>query len=176
MAKGFLLGFLAALILLAIGGYLFIVNGMLPSGQDVPPSRLETWAARTSLEAAVTREAAALGSPVKPSAENLETGVAIYRTHCQSCHGGPDAVASPAARGLNPAPPQLAKHGVEDDPEGVIYWKIAHGIRFTGMPAFGTSLEKSELWKIALFLKRMDALPPAPRQAWIEGKPGGGPR
>ena len=176
MAKGFLSGFFAALILLAIGGYLFILNGMLPAGQDVPPGRLERWATRTSLLASVTREAATLSSPLEPDDQNLATDVVLYRTHCQSCHGGPDAVASAAARGLHPAPPQFAKDGVEDDPEGVIYWKIVHGIRFTGMPAFGRSLEKSDQWKIALFLKRMNALPPAPRQAWIGGTPGGGPR
>ena len=167
MLKGLLSGFLAALIVLAIGGYLFILNGMLPAGQDVPPRRLEKWAARTSLLATVTREAAALSSPLEPNDENLATGVALYRNHCQTCHGGPDAVASAVAKGLNPPAPQFARDGVEDDPEGVTYWKIAHGIRFTGMPAFGKSVEKSDLWKIALFLKRMNALPPVPRQAWI---------
>ena len=78
-------------------------------------------------------------------------------------------MASAAAKGLSPAPPQLARDGVEDDPEGVIYWKIAHGIRFTGMPAFGKSLAQPDIWKVTLFLKQMNALPPAPRQAWLDG-------
>jgi hypothetical protein len=33
-------------------------------------------------------------------------------------------------------PPQLATHGSEDDPEGISFWKIKHGIRLTGMPSF----------------------------------------
>ena len=51
-------------------------------------------------------------------------------------------------------PPQLARDGVEDDPEGTIYWKIAHGIRFTGMPAFRQTLSDREIWQMALFAKR----------------------
>ena len=150
MVKGFVFGLLFVLVLLAIGGYLFISRGMLPAGQDVTPSPLETWAARTSLRAAVAREAGLLKSPVQPTDENLTAGIALYRAHCQVCHGGPNAVASAAAKGLSPAPPQLARDGVEDDPEGVIYWKIAHGIRFTGMPAFGKSLAQPDIWKVTL--------------------------
>jgi mono/diheme cytochrome c family protein len=176
VAKGFVFGLLIVLILLGVGAYLFISKGMLPAGQDVAPSQLERWAARTSLRAAVTREASALSSPVQASDENLAAGIALYRTHCQVCHGGPDAIASSIAKGLSPAAPQLAKNGVEDDPEGVIYWKIAHGIRFTGMPSFGKSLDQRNLWNIALFLKHMNALPPAPRQAWIDERQAVTPR
>ena len=45
--------------------------------------------------------------------------------------------------GLYQKPPQLAKDGVEDDPDGVTYWKIAHGIRLTGMPAFGVDAQRA---------------------------------
>jgi thiosulfate dehydrogenase len=170
VAKGFLLGLLTALILLAIGGYLFVSTGALPAGQDAAPSRLEKWAAHTSLRATMKREAGALSSPLQPNDENLTAGIALYRTHCQVCHGGADAMASSIAKGLSPDAPQLAKHGVEDDPEGVIYWKVAHGIRFTGMPSFGKSLDERDLWKVTLFLKHMAALPPSARQAWLGAK------
>lgn len=36
---------------------------------------------------------------------------------------------SPFAKGLHPHPPQFATHGVDDDPEGVSFWQIKHGIR-----------------------------------------------
>ena len=175
MARGFVLGVLTTLVLLAAGAYFFVTAGALPTGQDVAPSRLETWAARTSLRATVGKESKTLHSPLPPNDENLIAGIALYRSHCEVCHGGPEGVASAIAKGLSPDGPQLAKHGVEDDPEGVIYWKVAHGIRFTGMPAFGKSLDERDLWKLALFLKRMDALPPAAQQAWLGTKPESAP-
>jgi thiosulfate dehydrogenase len=168
MGKGFVLGFLAAVTALVGSGYFFVTSGALPAGQDSKPGGLETWAARTSLRATMRREARGLVSPLQPTDENLTTGVALYRAHCQVCHGGPDGALSKIASGLTPRPPQLAKHGVEDDPEGTIYWKVAHGIRFTGMPAFGETLSTREMWQVALFTKHMDSLPPAAQRAWLE--------
>ena len=171
MVKGFILGIVVSIAVAIAGAYLFVSRGMLPAGQDVKPGALEKWAAKTSLRATMRREAQELKSPIPPTNENLAAGVALYVAHCQVCHGGPDGVASPVAKGLSPDAPQLAKHGVEDDPEGTIYWKIAHGIRFTGMPAFRPSLSDQEIWQMALFAKQMDKLPPGLRQAWAAGKP-----
>ena len=84
------------------------------------------------------------------------------------CHGTAkgDPSASPVAKGLYPRPPQLAAEGVEDDPEGFSFWKIKHGIRWTGMPSWKATLTDQQIWSLALFLKHMDKLPPAAEQAW----------
>jgi thiosulfate dehydrogenase len=142
----------------------------LPAGQDVKPIALERWAAKTSLRATMRREARGLNSPLPADDGNLAAGAALYVAHCQVCHGGADGAASAIAKGLTPNAPQLAKDGVEDDPEGTIYWKVAHGIRFTGMPSFRQSLSEREMWQIALFAKHMDKLPPVAGQVWAAGK------
>jgi mono/diheme cytochrome c family protein len=170
VARGFVLGLFVAIAAVIAGGYLFVTSGALPAGQDAKPGALERWAAKTSLRATMRREARTLTSTLLPTDDNLAAGVALYVAQCQVCHGGPDAVPSSIARGLSPNAPQLARDGVEDDPEGTIYWKIAHGIRFTGMPAFRQTLADRELWQIALFLKHMDKLPPGIRQAWAAGR------
>jgi thiosulfate dehydrogenase len=170
VARGFVLGFVIAIVAMIAGAYLFVTKGMMPAGQDVKPGALEKWAAKTSLRATMQREATGLTPTLPPSDENLAAGIALYASHCQVCHGGPQAAPSAIARGLSPAAPQLAKHGVEDDPEGTIYWKIAHGIRFTGMPAFGPTLSDREKWQVALFLKHMDKLSPGLRQAWAAAR------
>jgi mono/diheme cytochrome c family protein len=92
----------------------------------------------------------------------------LYADHCAICHGTEkgSVSASPVAKGLYPRPPQLATDGVEDDPEGVSFWKIKHGIRLTGMPSWNDSLTDQQIWTIALFLKHMDKLPPTAQAAW----------
>jgi len=70
------------------------------------------------------------------------------------------------AKGLYPRPPQLATDGVEDDPEGFSFWKLKHGIRWTGMPSWGSTLTDEQIWTLALFLNQMDKLPSAAQQAW----------
>jgi hypothetical protein len=63
--------------------------------------------------------------------------------------------------------PQFNKHDVMDDPEGVTYWKIEHGIRFTGMPAFHPMLDEKSIWQITYFMKRApDHLPAAAKSIW----------
>jgi thiosulfate dehydrogenase len=165
--KGFFLGVVASVLVMAAGAYWFVTSGAMSAGQDARPLPLERWAAKKSLRATLRREGRDLRSPLRPDDEDLAVGVALYVAHCQVCHGGPDGAASSIAKGLAPVAPQLAKDGVEDDPEGTIYWKIAHGIRFTGMPGFHQTLSEREMWQLSLFLKRMDSAPG--RQAWAVG-------
>jgi len=160
------LGAVAALVIVALGIYLAVEAGLVPANADARPSRLERWLARTSLHATLAREAPRAGNPVTLTDANLIAGIRLYAQNCAVCHGDAGGNPSKIARGLYQRPPQLAKDGVEDDPEGVTYWKIDHGIRFTAMPAFGKTLRGEQIWQLALFLKHMDALPPAPERAW----------
>ena len=166
--RGFLAGVVAAILIGLIGGYGLLRSGMIPANADATPGGLELWAAGTSLSAAIDRAAPTGKNPVPLTDASLTEGVTLFAQHCALCHGtaAGDASASPVAKGLYPRPPQLGTEGVEDDPEGVSFWKIKHGIRLTGMPAWGPTLSDRQIWTLALFLKHMDKLPPGPQQAW----------
>jgi thiosulfate dehydrogenase len=166
MARGFVLGVVAAFVVLALCGYVGIEAGAMPANADAKPSKLERWMARTSLRTMLDREAPRGENPQQLTDANLIAGIHLYAPNCAVCHGAADGQPSAIARGLYQHPPQLAKDGVEDDPAGVTYWKIAHGIRLTGMPSFGHSLNERQLWQLTLFLQHMDSLPPAPAAAW----------
>jgi thiosulfate dehydrogenase len=166
MIRGVLIGVVATLVLLALAIYAGVETGMMPANADAKPPALERWAARASLHAAIKRGAPKAPNPVALNDANLNAGIKLYAQNCAVCHGAADARATNIASGLYQKPPQLAKDGVEDDPEGVTYWKIDHGIRFTGMPSFGAKLNDEQMWQLTLFLKHMDSLPPAPERAW----------
>ena len=112
------------------GGYLLLKGGYIPANADAPPSAIETWAANTSLDATLAREAPKGPNPIATTDANLIDGIDLYAQHCAICHGTAKGTASmsPVAKGLYPRPPQLATDGVENDPEGVSFWKIEHGI------------------------------------------------
>jgi thiosulfate dehydrogenase len=171
MARGFILGLVAALVALALCAYVGIEAGLMPANADAKPSKLERWMAGTSLHATLARAASKSANPVPLTDENLIAGIRLYAANCAICHGAADGKPSNIARGLYQRPPQLAKDGVEDDPDGVTFWKVDHGIRLTGMPAFGGRLDDTQLWQVTLFLKHMDALPPAAARAWKSVKP-----
>jgi thiosulfate dehydrogenase len=166
MARVAVLSVVATLVVLGLGAYLAIRAGLMPANADAKPGGLERWAARTSLKATLDREASRTPNPLPSTDANYAAGIKLYAENCAVCHGGFDAAPSNIAKGLYQHPPQLAEHGVEDDSDGETYWKIAHGIRLTGMPSFDGTLRDEQIWQLALFLKNMDALPPAPQRLW----------
>jgi mono/diheme cytochrome c family protein len=168
MFRAFVWGVVLTILAAVGGGYAVLRAGLIPANADAKPGWFETWAAGTSLDATLTREAPKGANPVPLTDANLVAGIDLYGQHCAICHGTAkgEASASPIAKGEYPAPPQLATNGVEDDPEGYSFWIIAHGIRWTGMPAWRGTLNDEQIWTLALFLKHMDKLPPAAQQAW----------
>lgn len=175
MLRGFILGVIVTILVAAGAVWLALENGLMAANADAQPGGFEVWAAHTSLDATLKRDAPKTPNPVPLTDANLIEGIKLYGDHCVVCHGSAagDASASPVAKGEYPRPPQLATDGVEDDPEGVTWWKLKHGIRLTGMPSWSNALNDQQLWTIALFLKHMDKLPPAPQAAWQAV--GGGP-
>jgi len=168
MARGFITGILATIVVALVLAYLFLQSGLIPANADAEPGGLEIWAAHSSLGATLRREAPTNPNPVSLTDDHLMTGIKLYAKHCAFCHGTADGdpSATPLAKGEYPRPPQFATDGVEDDSEGVSFWKIKHGIRLTGMPAWSGALSDEQIWSLALFLKHMDKLPPRPQGAW----------
>lgn len=168
MLRWFIAGIATMIAVALVGAYGLLQSGLIPANADARPGGLEIWAANTSLSATLRREAPNGPNPVALTDDHLMEGVKLYAQHCAICHGtaAGDASASPVAKGLYPKPPQLASDGVEDDAEGVSFWKIKHGIRLTGMPSWAGSLNDQQIWTLALFLKHMDKLPSRAQQTW----------
>ena len=166
MLRGIIVGIVLTIAALLVVGYAAIRAGAFPANADAQPSRIEAWLARTSLNATIKREAPSGVNPVDASESNLTAGMKLYVANCAVCHGAANAKATNIAHGLYQRAPQLAAFGVEDDPPGIVYWKIKHGIRLTGMPSFAQSLSDQQIWQITAFVQNMDHLPPAVDANW----------
>jgi mono/diheme cytochrome c family protein len=61
---------------------------------------------------------------------------------------------------MYPRPPKLLEgKGVTDDEPGESYWKVANGIRLSGMPGFRSSLSETQMWQVSLLVAKADKLP-----------------
>jgi mono/diheme cytochrome c family protein len=99
--------------------------------------------------------------PFQANDTDLQNGAHLYRQHCAACHGLPDNPETAISKGMYPKPPQLFKgKGVTDDEAGETYWKVANGIRLTGMPAYRGSVSDHDMWSISELLAGADKLPP----------------
>jgi len=109
--------------------------------------------------------------PAKPAlytADQATAGAAVYSQSCAACHGTPGHDVG-YAKYMFPSAPQLwKKHGskgvvgVSDDEAGETYWKVANGIRLTGMPSYAHVLSDAQMWQVSLLLKNADKELPAP--------------
>ncbi len=172
--RGAVIG-IAAVLGIVFGVVLAVVYlGYAPMAGDSAPSAVEANLAMKALHAASERQMGNVNDPLPPTAANLAAGLKTYQQNCIMCHGAADGNASNIAAGFSVPAPQFAKDGAEDDPEGATYWKIHHGIRFSAMPAFKHSLNETQIWQVAMFLKRMDQLPKPVNAAWKATKSVGG--
>ena len=161
----FLAGFITAILLAAVVAVIAVETGAVPANADRGPLPGETWAARTSLRATINREAPK-DPPFTATPADLENGARLYVQNCAVCHGTANSTPDAIARGFYIRAPQFQKDDVTDDPVGVTYWKIAHGIAWTPMPAFGKTLSEHDAWQVAWFLKDQSDLPPQAKRLW----------
>jgi mono/diheme cytochrome c family protein len=167
--RNFVAGMLTVIAVVIVVGFVLVWFGYVPAAADAPgPFPGEKWAANHALDATIDREAPPAPYPFGPATDAVITaGAKLYIQNCAVCHGSAGSDESNVAKGLYIRAPQFTKHGVDDDPAGETYWKIEHGIRFTGMPSFKGTLTEEQIWQIAYFLKRGSAdLPPAADAVW----------
>jgi thiosulfate dehydrogenase len=158
--RQFIFGFIAALTLIAAWGFCYVALGLAPVATASAPLPFEKLITGIALNARVNKEAPK-SSPIPASDDVYAAGARVYRNQCAVCHGLPGRDQTAIAKGEFPKPPELFKgKGVTDDPAGVTYWKIANGIRLTGMPGFSGSLSSEQMWQVSLLLSNADKLPP----------------
>jgi thiosulfate dehydrogenase len=167
--RPFFAGVATVVVVALLVAFVAVWFGYVPAGADAPrPAGIERWAAHHSLDATIDREAAQPPYPFGPVTDAvIVAGAKGYMANCAVCHGSAGSEASNISKGLYVPAPQFTRHGVDDDPEGETYWKIEHGIRFTGMPSFKGNLSEEQIWQITYFLKRgMNNLPSAADVIW----------
>jgi thiosulfate dehydrogenase len=158
----FFLGIIVGIVLLVSGAIVFVKSGGISMETSAPPLPFEEKLAVMALQASLG-DAANQKNPLPPDESNLEAGAQIFEENCPACHGILGQPRGEIAKGMFPPPPQLltTDEGVTDDPEGATYWKVTHGIRLSGMPAFGGALSDTERWQVTALLAHADKLPPA---------------
>jgi thiosulfate dehydrogenase len=155
----FVLGFIVGLIIIPVVVYLYFSTGMAPVATAAPPMPFEKQFAKMALHARMGKEMPK-SAPIQADEAAYTAGALVYKEHCAVCHGLPNAPQTAIAKGMFPDPPKLLEgKGVTDDEVGETYWKVAGGIRMTGMPGFDKSLSQTQMWQVSLLMANADKLP-----------------
>jgi thiosulfate dehydrogenase len=162
-----LFGIILGLLLAPLALVAWFHWGHPPVAVSDAPLPLERRLTHTALDARIAREAPAT-APMAADEANLVAGAQVYRDQCAACHGFHSHASTFGPHMFPAAPPLWEKHGnsdvvgVSDDPVGETYWKVANGIRLTGMPSYRDVLSDNQIWQVSLLLSVADKpLPPA---------------
>jgi mono/diheme cytochrome c family protein len=167
----FLLGLILGLLILPAALWLYFRFGAPPVAIADKPFPFEKQIIHVPLSARIGREAPK-DAPFGAGEDAFEGGAQVYRQNCAACHGAPGHTV-PFSKFMYPHAPQLwVPHkkggtgptvtGVSDDPVGETYWKVANGIRLSGMPAYSSILTDTEIWQVSVLLKNADQPLPDP--------------
>jgi mono/diheme cytochrome c family protein len=151
-----------------ISGGLFVYSGLFPIGADTPHSPAVHWLLEQTRERSIARASADIKVPSLTDPELLLSGGTDYNDMCSACHLKPGQEQSDMSLGLYPSPPNLTLKHLEheynhEDTEGAAkrnFWIIKHGIKASGMPAWGITHDDERIWAMVAFLERLPELTP----------------
>lgn len=158
MAAAIVLCFVAG-----IAGLIYIKRTGLRTQPE--PGALETRLARAARGLAVPAEIREFANPVQKSDEAVTAGMNHFARYCALCHGNDGSGKGTAyGRGFYPKAPDLRLDATQRLTDGELFYIIENGVRFTGMPAFGTGTTdpKGETlaWQLVHFIRRLPAISP----------------
>ncbi len=176
-----LFGLIVGVLLGPIGIFIWYSRGKAPVAVSDPPLPYESTLTQMPLHKRIDKEMIQMPA-VQASEATYVAGAKVYAEYCGVCHGFHGKSAPLGERMYPAAPPLWEKHrtgpavGVSDDAPGETHWKVANGIRLTGMPEFRTLLSDEELWQVSVLLSNADKPLPPSVLTILRGETGGAAR
>jgi mono/diheme cytochrome c family protein len=169
IVKGLLL--LAAFgVIVAFGAAIFIGLGVYNVAADDPHWSMTYRILDTARTRSIATRAARIEVPPLDDPELIKSGAGNYAAMCVTCHLAPGASDTELSLGLYPTPPTWSELGQVDPREA--FWVIKHGIKMSGMPAWGKSMDDQYLWGMVALLQQFPRMTAADYEALVTASPG----
>ncbi len=166
----FIFGFIVGVLVLVGAGVAYMYSGAYNVAASVPHTAVGKWVFHTTMENSVRAHAQGVNAP-QLTDQMAFAGAAHFDEDCAMCHGAPGVKPKEVAKGMRPEPPDLGKVGKEMT-TGQIFWIVKHGIKMTGMPAWGEIDDDADLWKVVAFVQRLANISPEQYQQLVHAKGG----
>ena len=147
----------AAGVVTAITGAGVVYFGVINVGADEPHSDPVYALLSTARDRSIEVRSRDIKVPDLSEEALIRAGAGNYNSMCIGCHLAPGIEGTELSNSLYPAPPNLSKLGVDGNPAAA-FWIIKHGIKSTGMPAWGKSMADPYIWGMVAFLQQLPSL------------------
>jgi mono/diheme cytochrome c family protein len=131
------------------------------SARDTPLP-IEAFVARRLRHLAIPREARRIRNPVPLTADVLAEGRAHFADHCATCHANDGSGKTEMGQNFYPKVPDMRLLETQRLSDGELFYIIQNGVRFTGMPAWGTGSRDHEeaSWHLVHFIRHLPQITP----------------
>ena len=154
----------ASALLAGVAAVAYMYSGLYDVSASTPHSGLSNWAMSTTMRASIERRAKDITVPELNDDALIRAGINDFEAMCVGCHGAPGKARGPAGKGLNPQAPDLRESAQQRTP-AELFWATKHGIKMTGMPAWGATHDDESLWPVVAL---MVALPELDAKSYTE--------
>lgn len=146
----------AVLLVLAAGFGVFAWSGYYNVAADDPHTAPVHRTLETLRDRSIRAHASRIAVPPGLDApERIRQGAGNYDAMCKDCHLAPGMASTELSRGLYPAPPDLSRTQVD---AARAFWTVKHGIKASGMPAWGGSMDDGYIWNLVAFVQALPAM------------------
>jgi mono/diheme cytochrome c family protein len=134
---------------------LYVGAGAYDVGADTPHWEMTRKVMEVIRDRSIAARANQIELPDLQDEAMVLKGAGQYASMCVNCHLAPEQSDSEIRPGLYPKPPNLSEQRI--DPK-TAFWVIKHGLKMTGMPAWGLGHDDATIWSIVAFVTRLPGL------------------
>jgi mono/diheme cytochrome c family protein len=161
---------IGALLLLVAAAAVAIYAGLYNVAADIPHTQPVYWLFDTVRQRSVAARARDIVVPNDLDDTNrISRGAGQYAEMCSGCHLAPGMKRTEISRGLYPRAPELRRK--TDLTPAEQFWIVKHGVKMTGMPAWGVTHEDELLWDVVAFVRKLPELTPEQYEALVKNAP-----
>ena len=147
-----------------------IYAGLYNIAADVPHPQPVYWLFETVRERSVATRARDIVVPNDLNeSSRISKGAGQYADMCSGCHLAPGMERTEISRGLYPRAPELRRK--TDLTPAEQFWIVKHGVKMTGMPAWGVTHNDELLWDVVAFVRKLPELTPEQYETLVKNAP-----
>jgi mono/diheme cytochrome c family protein len=146
----------AIAVLAVLSGGLIIWSGLYNIAADDPHWPATYRLLEAARDRSIDSRASAIEVPSLDDPALIRSGAGNYNSMCVGCHLNPGAADTELSIGLYPTPPAWTELGTTDPREA--FWVVKHGIKMSGMPAWGKSMDDQYIWGMVAFMQQFPGM------------------
>ena len=159
-----------ALLVLVAAAAIGVYAGLYNVAADVPHTQPVYWLLETVRDRSIAARSRNIIVPDSlDDANRISRGAGQYAEMCSVCHLAPGMKRTEISRGLYPRAPELRRK--TDLTPAEQFWIIKHGVKMTGMPAWGVTHDDEMLWDVVALLRKLPELTPEQYETLVKNAP-----